>query len=304
MKSSVLFTGGSGLLALNWTLAIRDRYSVTLGLHERTITMDGVAALKLDLDSTDEFARTVEAIRPSVVIHTVGLTSVEACEANPTLARHVNVDLAVHVAHACARMDVPLVYISTDHLFSGEESLVDEAHPIAPANVYGRTKAEAEARVLDAHEKALIVRTNFYGWGPCYRRSFSDMVIDALRPGNEVTLFTDVFFTPILIETVVEAVHDLIDMEERGVFHVVGDERVSKYEFGLKLAKEFGLEQALIKQGSLSDRVSLVQRPFDMSLSNKRTCDVLGRNLGTVSNGVARLHRQEREGLSRAMEGL
>lgn len=301
MKRTVLFTGGSGLLAVNWAQAIRDRYSVTLGLHERAIAMAGVAALKLDLDSADDLARTVEAIRPSMVIHTVGLTSVEACEADPALAQHVNVELAVNVARTCAQMELPLVHISTDHLFSGEESLVDETHPIAPANVYGKTKAEAESRVLDAHDGALVIRTNFYGWGPSYRRSISDLVIDALRQGNEVTLFTDAFFTPILIETAVMAVHDLIDLKVSGRFHVVGDERISKYEFGLKIAEEFRLDRAMIKPGSLSDQVSLVRRPHDMSLSNQRTRDLLGRDLGAVSEGVARLSELERDGLARAM---
>ena len=51
---------------------------------------------------------------------------------------------------------------------------------------------------------ALIIRTNFFGWGTSYRQSFSDFVIDNLRKGNNITLFNDVFYTPILIETLVE----------------------------------------------------------------------------------------------------
>ena len=104
MKEVVLFTGGTGLLALNWALAIRDRYSVTLGLHRRGISLDGTEARQIDLESVDNLTRTFEAIRPHIVIHTAGLTNVEECEAKPGLAQHINVQLTVNVAQACAKL--------------------------------------------------------------------------------------------------------------------------------------------------------------------------------------------------------
>jgi len=304
MNSTVLITGGSGLLALNWALAIRDRYLVTLGLHEREVSLAGIKTRRIDLESVDYLVSALEAVQPQIVIHTAGFTSVEECEAKPDLAQHINVELAANVAQACAKLGLPLVHISTDHLFSGEASSVDETHPIAPRNVYGRTKAEAEFRVLEAHPQALVIRTNFYGWGPSYRRSFSDVVIEALRSGKELTLFKDVFYTPILIETATQAVHDLIKLKASGIFHVVGDERISKHEFGLKIAKEFSLDFSLINPGFLINQASLVQRPRDMSLSNKKTCNLLGRKLGGVDEHIARLHQQEQNGLAQEIQKL
>lgn len=304
MKRSLLITGGSGLLALNWALAIRDRYSVTLGLHERNISLAGVETRQIDLESVDHLVGAFEEVQPRIVIHTAGLTSIEKCEAEPALAQHINVTLAANVAHACAKLGLPMVHISTDHLFSGKSSLVDERHPVTPRNVYGRTKAEAEVRVLEAHAQTLVIRTNFYGWSPRYRSSFSDMVIDALRTGKELTLFKDVFYTPILIEVAVQAVHDLINLKASGVFHVVGDERISKYEFGLKIAERFNLAPSIIKPGFLADRVALVQRPPDMSLSNQKACNLLARRLGGVDEHIARLHWQEQSGLAQEMQGL
>ena len=304
MKRTILITGGSGLLALNWALAIRDRYSVTLGLHERDISLAGIETRRIDLESVDHLVRAFETVQPQIVIHTAGLANVEACEAKPDLAQHINVDLAANVAQACAKLGLSLVYISTDHLFSGEASLVDETYPTAPKNVYGQTKAEAEFRVLEAHAQALVIRTNFYGWGTSYRRSFSDVVIGALRSGNELTLFKDVIYTPNLIETVAHAVHDLVNLKAKGIFHVVGDDRISKYEFGLKIAEEFNLDPSLIKPGFLADQVSLVQRPHEMSLSNQKTCNLLGRKLGGVAEHIARLHRQEQNGLAQELQNL
>ena len=181
---------------------------------------------------------------------------------------------------------------------------MDETHPIAPKNVYGRTKAEAESRVLEVHAQSLVIRTNFYGWGPSYRRSFSDVIIEALRSGNGLTLFKDVFYTPILIETATQGAHDLMDLKANGIFHVVGDERISKYEFGLKIAKEFNLDSGLIKSGLLTDHVSLVQRPHDMSLSNQKVCNLLGRKLGRADEHIARLRQQELNGFAREIRSL
>lgn len=304
MKRNILITGGSGLLALNWGLAIRDRYSVTLGFHERSISLYGIETRQIDLESVDNLVRVFETVQPQVVIHAAGFTNVEECEINPDLAKHINVELAANVAKACAKLGLPLVHISTDHLFSGDVSLVDETHPTAPKNVYGRTKAEAELRVFDAYPQALVMRTNFYGWGTSYRRSFSDVVIEALRSGKMLTLFKDVFYTPILVETVAQAAHDLVNLKVSGIFHVVGDERISKYEFGLKIAKEFNLDASMIKTGYLADQASPVNRPYDMSLSNQKTCALLGKKLGGVDEHIARLHQQEQNGLAQEIQNL
>lgn len=301
MNPTILITGGSGLLALNWALAIQGRFPVTLGFHERKISLAGVETQRINLESVDLLMQTFETVRPQIVIHTAGLTSVEACEAKPDRAQHINAELAANVAQACAKAGLQLVHVSTDHLFSGESSLAEETQQTAPVNVYGRTKAEAECRVLEAHPQAIVMRTNFYGWGPGYRRSFSDVIIESLRSGKKITLFKDVFYTPILIEAAALAVHDLINLKACGIFHVVGDERISKYEFGLRIAEKFNLDSSLITSGSLADQASLVRRPRDMSLSNQKICNLIGKKLGGINEHITRLYQQEQAGLARAI---
>lgn len=293
IKKGLLITGGAGLLALNWALTTRDKHSVTLGLHAREVSLTGARSRRIDMRSYDSFARNVEEIQPEIIVHAAALTSVEECERDPKLARHVNVDLAENVARVCASFDLSLVHISTDHLFSGEFSFADEACMPVPRNVYAITKAEAEHRVLARHPKALVVRTNFYGWGPSYRHSFSDVIVNALRANRELTLFNDVFYTPILIEFLVSAAHELNERGGQGIFHIVSDDRVSKYEFGLLVAERFGLDSGLIKSISIASRSELVDRPCEMSLSNLKTRQFLNRQLGGVSAHLDRLSQQE-----------
>ena len=296
MSATVLITGGSGLLGLSWALAVRDRCRVVLGLHERPVTLSGVSTYHASLDTVGNVALALDALQPSLVVHTAGLANVDRCEADPALARYLNVDLAANVAAACAERRVRLVHVSTDHLFRGTVPLVDESHPVAPQNMYAATKAEAEGRVLAANPEALVVRTNFYGWGPRYRSSFSDMIVDTLRRGESVTLSDDVFYTPILAESLSLAVHELVDLGVTGIVHVSGDERLSKYQFGLQIAQEFGLEPALIRAGSLEATATRAPRPRDMSLSNARVRHLLGRRLGGHEVQLARLRQQETTG--------
>lgn len=304
MKQRILITGGSGLLALNWAQAVSDRCSVTLGLHKRQVVLSQAQTQQIDLESVDKIVRSIEENSPQVVIHTAGLTNVDRCESEPELAHHVNVTLAANVAKACAIAGVGLVHISTDHLFSGQDLLIDESQPVAPINVYGLTKAEAEHQVIEANPRSLVIRTNFYGWGTNYRHSFSDIVINALRSGSDLTLFQDVFYTPILVETLALAVHDLNEIKASGIFNVVGDERISKYEFGLKIAELFSLETDKIKRDFFSAHSELVNRPRDMSLSNQKVCNLLGRRLGNTRDHLVKLRAQEIRGLTNQMRLL
>jgi dTDP-4-dehydrorhamnose reductase len=201
-------------------------------------------------------------------------------------------------------LKIPLVHISTDHLFPGTDALADEDFPISPVNIYGRTKAEAELRVLKENPDTLVIRTNFYGWGTSYRQSLSDFIIRALRAGQKVELFDDVFYTPILVETLAQATHDLMTLNAKGVFNVVGSQRLSKFDFGLRLAKEFGLDQCLIKATQITKKQSLIKRPLDMSLTNKKAVGFLGRDFGTINDHLTRLRLQEENGMKMELEKL
>lgn len=304
MRRKILITGGAGLLALNWAQTVRDRHDVVLGTHRRQVSLAGVESRQLAMTSEDEVLRVIDEVQPQWIAHTAGLTSVEACENDPDLARQSNVVMPMNIAKACARRGVKLIHISTDHLFSQEQPLLDESHPVSPLNIYGKTKAEAEVRVLEANPQALVVRTNFYAWGPSYRQSFSDAILAALEERRPYTLFQDVFYNPILCEPLASTVHELVEREASGIFHVVADERLSKYEFGLRLARHFELDAAPLRAGRLAERTGLVRRPHEMSLSNQKARRLLGRPLGSVDEQIERLKQQRELKLAREVQAL
>jgi dTDP-4-dehydrorhamnose reductase len=295
-KKRLLITGGSGLLALNWACALRDTWDVTLGTHQHSVELAGVNARLLVLDDPAQLRAQLEAISPDLVVHTAGLTSVDRCELFPALAHQANVEIAKNVAQAVAKQGAALVHVSTDHLFSGRQGLCTEAEPPHPVNHYGRTKALAEIAVLQVNPAALVVRTNFFGWGHATRQSFTDWLIYNLRAGKELSLFDNVFFTPILADALALAAHQLVERGASGVFNLVGDQRLSKYEFARILAQDFSLPEDRLLRHSFDGSELVAARPHDMSLDNHKAREALGQNLGNVPQFLAALRQQELSG--------
>lgn len=302
--ASLLLTGGSGLLALNWARAVAREWSVHLALNERTIVFEGATGHQVDLGSASGFGQLLDQLRPDLVVHAAGLTDVERCERAPEQAHEVNVVCAGVVARSCAEHGIKLVHISTDHLFDGALAMATEEDLPQPLNEYGRSKAAGEQMVLASAPSAMVVRTNFYGWGPSYRRSFSDRILDALRRGDSISLFEDVHFTPILADALIDTVHALAATDASGIYNVTGDERLSKYDFGLRIADVFGLDGNLIRPGRLTDRVELTRRPQEMSLCNRKARDRLGHVLGNVSDHLERLAQLETDPLVKKVQHL
>lgn len=295
-KKRLLITGGTGLLALNWACALRDTWDVTLGTHRHSVDLAGVSASPLVLDDPVRLQAQIEAVAPDLVVHTAGLTSVDRCELIPELAHQANVEIALNVALAAARRGSALVHVSTDHLFAGSQSMCTEAELPAPVNQYGRTKVLAEIAVMNANPAALILRTNFFGWGHAGRQSFTDWLLYNLRAGKELSLFDNVFFTPILADALALAAHELVEKGSSGVFNLVGDQRLSKYEFARVLADHFSLPERLLLRHSFDGSELVAARPHDMSLDNHKAREALGRDLGNVPQFLTALRQQELSG--------
>lgn len=300
----IVITGGSGLLAVNWCLSRKQVDLFSLGLHTRKIKVEGVETFIADLSSADGFKSQLAKLEPDLVVHTVAITSIEQCEENPELAELINTRMAINVAEACSYFNIPLVHISTDQLFSGDKLFFSEEDNVSPLNVYGKTKRMAEIGVLEWNQKSVVVRTNFFGWGPVYRRSFSDFIIDSLRKGKEVNLFNNVYYTPILISELIDGIMQLASKKEYGLFNLVGNERLSKYDFGVKVAHAFGLNTSLIRSVEIASMPGLAKRPLEMSLSNSKANANLNTKIRSMDAFLQDLTQQEAAGFAKAVENV
>tara|TARA_B110000971_G_scaffold208972_1_gene234604 strand:- start:1425 stop:3491 length:2067 start_codon:yes stop_codon:yes gene_type:complete len=286
---TVVFTGGSSLLAQSWIKQNYPDCDFILALHQRKLEHTKFRTIYLNYDSVDLIAKELHAVKADIVINCIGLTSVESCEEYPELAKQINVEVTGNIAKACLEMKIKLVHISTDHLFDGSTAFADEKVSFSAVNVYGKTKGEGEQAILASNPNALIIRTNFFGWGPEYKASFSDKIIKSLENNKPPNLFSDVYYTPISVKTLSEKINLLIEKEAKGVFNVSSNERITKYQFGLMIAKAFGYPIKLIQKTSIENAVNLIVRPKDMSLSNHKLCTFLDSSVPSLEKQIHQL---------------
>ncbi len=303
MRPKVIITGGSGLLALNIAMYKRNEWDIVLFTNKKHIQTNNIVATKVNLCDSSILYNEVETIAPDFIIHTAGLTSVEECEAHQYKAYISNTLTARNIADVAAKLDIKLIHISTDH-FSLEKASSQENEIAIPVNNYAKTKLNAEYEVLKNAPKSIIARTNFFGWGHKSRTSFSDVILKALREKKEIDLFTDVFITPISINDLILSLEHLIRVNAAGIFNVVGDERVSKWEFGNTLAHVFDLDTSCIRKSSIRSHKHLTTRPLDMSLSNSKLKEATGIKISSLKASFTLLREEELQGHKQSLDEI
>ncbi len=298
----IFITGVSGLLGLNLAVQERDRFEISGCYFAHPVVLEGVRTVQLDATSLSQLDHVLSEIQPDVIIHTAGLTNVEECEAKPDLAYRYNVETTRNVVKVANGLQAKLVHISTDHVFDGTAAWKIEDDVPAPLNVYARTKREAEEVVLEECRNPLIIRTNFFGWGTPVRASFSDWILRALAREDDLTMFSDVYFTPVLINDLIDILTQLIARGAEGTLHVAGGERLTKHAFALRLAEVFNYPTHTIHTISVEDFPFRAKRPRDMSLSCGKAESYLGVRMPSVSDGLHRLRRLGTEGFRFALD--
>jgi len=272
---NVLFFGGSSLLATILANYWKDSFKIFKTIHKQLIEADGINIIQVKEISEATVKKILLKHKIDLLINCVGLTNVEECEKHPFQANYLNAEVPLIIAKTCLQLKIKFIHISTDHLFDGTKELSSELDIPVPLNQYAKTKLKGDQNVANNNSDSLIIRTNFFGIGPNYKPSFSDFITNALDQGEEIELFEDVFFTPIHVNEIARIIIELLKNNEKGIFNIASDERISKYEFGLMIAKIMNFSPLLIKKGSIGKREDLVKRPKDMSLSNNKTKEKL-----------------------------
>ena len=292
---NVIITGGSGLLALNWAFVKKKDAQITLLLHQRKVSIEGVDSMFINLRSEKTVFEFLSKVQNCIVIHCAAITDVNYCEKNPESAYETNSLIAGNLAKICSKLAIKFVHISSDHLFSGLNPFSSEESPLCPQNVYGASKVDAEKRVLQSNPDSLVIRTNFFCWGPSYRNSFSDFLINSIREKKKISLYTDIFYTPIYARHLVELVHNLVNSNLRGIFNIVGSERLSKYEFGKMIFSIFSGNMELITRTKYQEQSNSIKRPLDMSLSNNKLVSSLNVKMASLENQILQLKADEND---------
>jgi dTDP-4-dehydrorhamnose reductase len=278
-----LVTGAQGFLGANIGAFLNGRARRLGTSREIFASTHFDLQVAADLTSPGDVTTLVQEQRPHVIVHCAALAYHDQCEADPALAHAINVDASVALARLAQELGARFVFISTDAVFDGTRGGYREDDPVSPTSVYGRTKVEAEWAVAKETD-ALIVRTNFFGWSPTGRRSILEFFVNSLTDRQAVRGFTDMTTSSAYAQVLAQTIWQLVGGGHTGTFHVTSPDRVTKYDFGVAVASEFGLDASLITPTSADIHPP---RNGDISLDVSKVQTALGISLPTMREGIA-----------------
>ena len=266
----VLVAGAGGQLARALQVASRNSEG---GLP----TVVALGRPGLDVTDGGTVEEALRAIRPDVVINAAAWTDVDGAEREPETAFAINRDGAATLARICARLDVPLVYISTDFVFDGTKGApCTEADAPAPVNVYGESKLLGEQAVRATASRSMVVRVSWLH-GPTGENILTRLLrLASGPPPGRIRVATDRIasptWTPGLAENLLRIAATLPGRPEGDpawdVWHLADAGGCSLYELARTAFSAPGMPE--VEPALMRDFPSAARRPHDTRLNCRR----------------------------------
>jgi len=275
----ILITGGGGYVGSN----LVDFFDKSGALVYPAVTKPAGdrKKIKLDIREKAQVEKIVKKIVPDIVIHTAALSNLGACEKDQKLAEKINYFGTKNLVDAVTRYSkTKFIFFSSDYVFDGAKGNYKETDKPSPLTVYGKTKLAAEEYIKLKLKNYIILRTaNVFGRGG----NFFNFVTELLSRGEEIDVFSDVNFTPTSIDFLISAIATLITKDFKGIIHIAGKEKVSRYQFAQKIAKALGVDIKLVKRGKLL-KSGLISK--DSSLNTRLLEKTIGTNGPTIETAL------------------
>lgn len=263
MKSLII--GSSGLVGSALAKQIPD---ALLGVAVEPMQKNQVYT---ELSRYESLLKVFSEHRPNIVYLPAYITNVDKCEDFGT--NTINIRGVITVLRLCEQFDSKLVFFSSSYVFDGEsDKPYGVSHPTHPIQNYGRQKETVEKSMLISDAKMLIVRTVGVFGEERRKKNFVKQVISAIFANREVFAPTDQFMNPILSVDLAKITIKLAE-KKNGIYHVAGDESISKFEFARRVAKYFNLEH-LVKGVTTEEMKQRAPRPKMGSLNCSGLLDV------------------------------
>ena len=233
-----------------------------------------IARPEVDLTDAEAVRAALLRDRPSLILHAAAMAKPADCQRDPAAARRINVEATRRLCALAG--DAPVWFLSTDLVFDGRKGGYTETDPVSPVNVYGETKVEAEAAVLQNPRNAVFRLSMNGGVSQSGDRGFNEEFRRTLAQGKPMTLFTDEFRCPIAAGWTAQTLWSLIGRPGvQGIFHLCGGQKLSRYQIGEILVKRWGLSDVKLSGGSVRDYQGPPRSP-DTSMKPQKLEVLLG----------------------------
>jgi len=205
----------------------------------------GLSSADADIRIPEQVEAQVQRIRPDWIVLSAAYTNEDGCELNPALAQAVNTQGAVNIAKAASSSGAKLLFISTDYVFDGANpSPYETNHPRNPINRYGRSKAEAEEKILEILPHACIVRTSwlFGAGGKC----FPDTILKLAAMRAQIEVVNDQRGCPTYTDDLASAIAQLCRAGAEGIIHCTNSGECTWHEFASEIVRQAGLSTRVL----------------------------------------------------------
>lgn len=287
----LLITGATGTLGRAFARLCDER-----GLDYRLLSR-----AEMDIASEASIESALARYQPWAIVNAAGYVRVDEAEADVERCFRENTLGPALLASLCAQNDIALMTFSSDLVFDGaQRAPYVETDPIAPLNIYGVSKAEAEKRVLDSHPGALVIRTSAF-FSPWDEYNFITMAMGALREGRTFLASADLTVSPTYVPDLVNTSLDLMIDGESGIWHLSNAGAVTWAALVWRAAELAEIDPSPV-QACRSEQLGFrARRPTYSALGSVRSSlmpaldDALGRYLNDCR------HRTGKEGAGKDM---
>jgi dTDP-4-dehydrorhamnose reductase len=269
--------------------------------ERRNLAYHVLTRQEMDIADPASVEAAIVRYKPWAVINAGGYVRVDDAEAPGESERCMreNTHGPTVLALAAIRHGVRLMTFSSDLVFDGSaERPYVESDPVAPLGVYGRSKAEAERRVLDSDPQALVIRTSAF-FGPWDEHNFVGQALDAIGNGRPFAASADQTVSPTYVPDLVNVALDLLIDKECGVWHLTNGEAMSWAELARRACAAAGIEAASLEEAGGEALGQRAPRPVRSALGSERGMllpsfeDALGRYLREREVGVKEVQKEE-----------
>lgn len=259
----VLVTGAKGQLG----------FDVMNELEKRGHVGIGVDVEEMDITNPDIVDKVITESKVDVVMHGAAYTAVDAAEDNVELCRKINAYGTENVAKVCKKLDIPMVYISTDYVFDGQGTRPwepdDERHPL---NVYGQSKYEGELAVQDNLDKFFVIRIAWvFGVNG---KNFIKTMLNLAKNHDTLSVVNDQTGSPTYTYDLARLLVDMMETDKYGFYHATNEGLCTWYEFALEIFRQAGVDVKVVPVTS-EEFQAKAKRPSN-SRMNKDKLDVMG----------------------------
>ena len=235
-----------------------------------------VSRAELDLTRTDSIAPFVQNAKADYVINLAAYTAVDKAEAETELAHQINEHAVAAMARVCNKLDCPLLHVSTDFVFPGNQSTPYSTEDTCkPIGAYGLSKWAGEEAIRTFHPgKSIILRT---AW--LYSDVAANFMLSMIRLMNQrdsLGIVCDQVGTPTSAHSLANTILGFLKSGGEGTYHWTDAGVASWYDFAVAIYEE-GLVRGLVPAGVniapifTAEYPTPAQRPSYSVLDKSRT---------------------------------